>query len=203
MSELVLYHSVASRAVILLWLLEELAIPFQIVDADIRSGKCKKSEFLVINPMGKVPVLPDGTTVVTEVSAIDLADKFAIGRLAPEIMDPRRGASLRWSVFASSVLDPTVNLSPSSDPKSAYDLGWGNFDAVVAAMEQALTPGPYLLTDWFTAADVIFGGMLSFGMFNKKLPERAIFSDYYRRLNARDAWKRAADRTWPPELFDR
>jgi glutathione S-transferase len=201
--EIVLYHSVASRAFIALWLLEELGIPFRIEDTDIRTAKTPA--YLALNPMGKVPALEDGAVVVTENPAICLylADKFAYGRLAPKIDDPRRGAYLRWSVFATSVLDPTINLPPTSDAKDAYQRGWGALDAVMDTVEKALTPGPYLLGDWFTAADVAFGGVFAFGMFNRKIPPRPIFTAYNERLNAREACKRAADRTWPPDLFKR
>jgi len=204
MDEIVLYHSVASRAVIALWLLHELSLPFRLENTDIRTAKTKTPAYLALNPMGKVPTLKDGDVIVTENPAICLylADKYAYGRLTPKIDDPRRGAYLRWSVFATSVLDPTINLPVSSDPKDAYHRGWGAFDAVVETVEKALTPGPYLLGDWFTAADVIFGGVFAFGMFSQRIPSKPIFTAYYDRLNARDAFKRAAERTWPAELFN-
>jgi glutathione S-transferase len=203
MAELVLYHSVASRAFVTLWMLEELGIPFRIEDTDIRSGKSQTPSYLAINPMGKVPTLRDGETVVTESCAICLylADRFGYGTFCPKVDDPRRGAYLRWSVFATSVLDPSINLPPSNDRQEAYHRGWGAFESVVVSLEHALTPGPYLLGGWFTAADVIFGGVFAFAMFNKKLPERPVFIEYHGRLNGREAFKRAAERTWPPSLF--
>src|SRR5262245_22823980 len=151
-------------------MLDEIGIPFRIEDTDIRTAKTKTPAYLALNPMGKVPTLRDDGVVVTENSAICLylADKFAYGRLAPRIEDPRRGNYLRWSVFATSVLDPTINLAPTRDAKDAYHFGWGMFDAVMDTIEKALTPGPYLLGDWFTAADVVLGGVFAFGMFNKK-----------------------------------
>lgn len=203
MNEIVLYHSVASRAFIALWMIEELGVPFRLEDTDIRTVKTKAPGYLALNPMGKVPTLEDCDVIVTENPAICLylADKFAYGRLAPRIEDPRRGAYLRWSVFATSVLDPTIHLPPSSDAKEAHNRGWGAFDTVMNTIEKALAPGPYLLGDWFTAADVAFGGTFAFGMFNKAIPARPAFTAYNDRLNARDAFKRAAERTWPPNLF--
>src|SRR5258708_28730968 len=172
MTELILYHSVASRAVMPLWMLEELGIPFRIEETDIRCGKSKNDSYLAINSMGKVPTLQDGETVVTESCAICLylADRFGYGTFCPKVDDPRRGTYLRWSIFATSVLDPTINLPRSDDQEEAHHRGWGAFDAVVDTLEKALTPGPYLLGDWFTAADVIFGGMFAFAMFYNKNP---------------------------------
>lgn len=202
MSKLLLYHSVASRAVIPLWMLEELGVAFEIKDTDIGTGKSKVPDYLALNPMGKVPTLVDDGVVVTEAAAICLylADKFAYGRLAPAVEDPRRGTYLRWSVFATSVLDPTINLPPTTDANEAHHRGWGAFDTVVDTIARALTPGPYILGDWFTAADVIFGGTFAFGMFNKKIPPRPFFISYNERLSSRDGFKRAAERTWPPSL---
>ena len=186
-----------------LWLLEELGVPFEVRDADIRTGKTKAAGYLALNPMGKVPTLVDDGTVITESAAIclHLADKFAYGRLAPTIEDPRRGIFLRWSVFATSALDPTINLPPTTDANDAHHRGWGDYNNVISTIGIALTPGPYLLGDWFTAADVIFGGTLAFGISNKRIPERPIFVAYNDRLGAREAFKRAAARTWPPERF--
>ena len=72
MSEIVLYHSVASRAFVALWMLEELGVPFRIEDTDIRSRKHKAPAYLKLNPMGKVPALDDGGAIVTETPAICL-----------------------------------------------------------------------------------------------------------------------------------
>ena len=60
--------------------------------------------------MGKLPTLVDGDLVVTEAAAIALylADRYAPGRLAPALDDPRRGTYLRWSFFAPSVIEPAV-----------------------------------------------------------------------------------------------
>ena len=203
MTKVILYHSVASRAVMPLWMLEELGISFEVRDTDIRSGKNKSADYLALNPMGKVPTLVDDGVIVTEVCAIclHLADKFAYGNLAPKIDDTRRGTYLRWSVFATTVLDPTINLPETSDADAAYHRGWGGFDTVIETIQTALTPGPYLLGDWFTAADVIFGGTLAFGLFNKKIPPRPTFTAYNDRLNTREGFKRAAARTWPSSLF--
>jgi glutathione S-transferase len=65
----------------------------------------------------------------------------------------------------------------------------------------ALTPGPFLLGETFTAADVALGGTLSMAMFNKRLPERAVFVAYNKRLEGRPAYQRASQTTWPPHLY--
>lgn len=197
-----LYHSVASRAVVPLWLLEELGVPFEIVDTDIRANRQKSPDYLKINPMGKVPALTDGDTVVTEAPAICLylADKYGYGTLAPKIDDPARGAYLRWTVFATAAFEPAAYLA-TKDAQQARSVGWGTQTAMLDTFEQALTPGPWLLGGRFTAADVALGGVFTIAYFNKRIPQRPAFDAYNARIAERPAFRRAAERTWPPDLF--
>jgi glutathione S-transferase len=66
-------------------------------------------------------------------------------------------------------------------------------------IEAALTPGPYLLGERFTAADVAFGAVFTVAMFNKRLPERPAFTAYNERLTARPACQRAMAENWPAD----
>jgi glutathione S-transferase len=197
-----LYHSVASRAVVPLWLLEELGVPFEIVDTDIRSNQQKSPGYLKVNPMGKVPALRDGETVVTEVPAICLylADRYGYGTLAPKVDDPARGPYLRWSVFSTATFEPAAYLG-TRDPEEARSFGWGTQAAMLDTLQQALTPGPWLLGARFSAADVALGGIFAIAYFNKRFPARPAFDAYNARISERPAFRRAAERTWPPDLF--
>jgi glutathione S-transferase len=197
-----LYHSITSRAFVPLWLLEEIGVPFEIADTDIRAGKQKSPDYLKINPMGKVPALRDGDAVVTEVPAICLylADRYSYGTLAPKIEDPARGAYLKWCVFATAVFEPAVYLPPATGAE-ARGVGWGNRDTMLDVLEAALTPGPWLLGERFSAADVTLGGIFAIAHFNKRFADRPAFAAYNARIGERPAYKRAAERTWPPELF--
>jgi glutathione S-transferase len=203
MSGIVLYHSIASRAFVPLWLLEELGIPYRIASTNISKGEQKAPGYLRVNPMGKVPALDDGGVIVTEVPAICiyLADKYSYGTLAPKIDDPRRGPYLKWMVFSTAVFEPAAWLLPATTDKEASGIGWGKRDTVFGLLEDALTPGPYLLGENFSAADVALGGIFTMAMFNKKVPERPAFVAYNDRIGDRPAAKRSGEITWPPELF--
>ncbi len=91
-----LFHHPWSRAANVVWMLEELGIPYELVFVDIMKGEQKKPEMLAMNPMGKLPILVDGDAVVTESAAIAvyLADRYSLGKLAPATDDPARGISL-------------------------------------------------------------------------------------------------------------
>ena len=56
---------------------------------------------------------------------------------------------------------------------------------------QAVTPGPFLMGEQFTAADVVIGANVRWGMMFKLIPERKELSDYVARFKDRPAVKRA------------
>ena len=70
-------------------------------------------------------------------------------------------------------------------------LGYGDFDTVMNVTAKALAKGPYLMGEQFTAADVIVGSTLRWGMMFKLVPERPEFTAYTNRLAARPAFQRA------------
>ena len=198
-----LYHSPASRAFTAYWMLEELGVPFDVRNVDIRKGEQKKPEYLKLNPAGKVPTLTDGPVVVSEnpAIAIYLADRYGYGTLAPRIEDPNRGPYLKWMVFATAVVDPVASLHEAKIDLPGFGFGFGTFDDMVGVLQGALSGRKYLVGDRFTAADIVLGGAISFLMHRKVLPEDPAFFDYYTRLTVREAYHRAADATWPPHLF--
>jgi glutathione S-transferase len=82
--ELLFYTNPMSRARIVRWMLEEVGQPYRTELLDYGTTM-KAPEYLAINPMGKVPALRHGDTVVTEGAAICcyLADAFPAAGLAP------------------------------------------------------------------------------------------------------------------------
>jgi glutathione S-transferase len=190
---IVLYHHPFSRAANVLWMLEEVGAPYELRFVNIMAGEQKSPELVALNPMGKLPVLTDGDAVVSESAAIGLylADRYASGRLAPTLDDPKRGTYLRWSLFAPSVIEPGSMAKAAGWAFKPGQAGWGDHPAMLAAMAAAIGDGPFLLGDTFSMADIIFGGtvryMLMFGM----LEPRPAFTSYAERLAARPALQRA------------
>ena len=190
-----LYWSPRSRSFTALWLMEETGKPYERVLTDISTGAQKKAEYLAINPMGKVPALKHGDAVITEVAAICayLADEFPANKLNVPVGTPRRGVYLKWLFFGPSVIEPamTDRAFPRKESPRASAVGWRDFDTVLDIVAKALTPGPYLMGEQFTAADVVIGSGLRFGMMFKLIPERKEFTDYVARIVARPAAKSA------------
>jgi glutathione S-transferase len=199
--DITLYASIASRSFTARWILEELGLPYRVQVVDIRAGEQKAPDYLRLNPMGKVPTLTDGEAVVTETVAICLylADRYGYGTLAPRIEDAGRAAYLRWAVFATAVLEPAYQTKTLSLP--AFSHGWGDLNSALGAARQVLEPGPWLLGETFTAADVALGATLTVGLFTKQIPEDPVLVAYNDRLAARPAYQAAMKANWPPELF--
>jgi glutathione S-transferase len=190
---LVLYHHPYSRAAGVLWMLEEVGIDYELRFVDLLSGAHKAKELVALNPMGKLPILTDGDQVVTEAAAIGLylADRYALGRLAPKVDDPQRGTYLRWSFFAPSVIEPGSIAKANNWEGKPSQVGWGKHEDMLSAIEFAIGDREYLLGSTFSMADVIFGGTLRFMLRFKMIEPRPQFTAYADRLGARPALQRA------------
>jgi glutathione S-transferase len=193
---IVLYHHPFSRAATVIWMLEELGEPYELRFVDILKGAHKAPELVALNPMGKLPIVTDGDAVITEVAAIGLylADRYAPGRLAPVLDDPARAPYFRWSLFAPSVVEPGSLAKASGWAFKPSQAGWGEHDAMLSALESAVSTGPFLCGERFTMADVIFGGTLRYMLQFKMLEARPAFTAYAERLAARPALVRATAR---------
>src|SRR3954463_12744351 len=101
MADLTLYHASPSRSSVALWMLEEIGEPYDIKLLKLSEDEQQTPDYLAINPMGKVPALRHGDTVITEVAAICtyLADAFPEKKLAVPTGSPRRGVYLKWLFF--------------------------------------------------------------------------------------------------------
>src|SRR3977135_3264441 len=110
--------------------------------------------------------------------------------------DPRRGPYLKWLFFGPSCVEPamTDHMFPRKDIPPRAALGYGDYDTVLDVLSEAVRGGPYLMGEQFTAADVVIGSGLRFGMMFKGLPERPEFVAYAGRVAERPAAKRAAQK---------
>ncbi len=195
MAKLTLYHAAPSRSSIVRWMLEEIGEPYDIHLLSLSKGDNRTPDYLAVNPMGKVPALRHGDVVITEAAAICayLADEFPRAKLNVPAGDPRRGPYLKWLFFGPSCIEPAMmdRAFPRREEARRAALGYGDFDTVMNVVAAAVARGPYILGEQFTAADVVIGSALRFGMLFKLLPERPEFTKYTRRLGQRPALQRA------------
>ena len=191
--ELVFYTNPMSRGRIVRWMLEEVGAGYR--TEVLEYGTTMKSEaYLAVNPMGKVPAIRHGDTVVTEAPAICayLADAFPEAGLAPPA--DARGAYYRWLFFAAGPLEAAttngfLGFEVPADKEGM--VGYGTLGAVMDTLERALAGGGYIAGERFSAADVYVGSHVGWGLQLGSIEKRGAFSDYWSRLGSREAWRRA------------
>jgi glutathione S-transferase len=148
--------------------------------------------------MDKVPALDHDGTIVTEAAAICtyLADTYPQKKLNVPVGDPRRGLYLKWLFFGPSCVEPAVTdrAFPRKEEARRGMLGYGDYDTVMDVLTKAVARGPYIMGEQFTAADVVIGSGLRWGMMFKLIPERPEFTAYAGRLADRPAHKRAQEK---------
>jgi glutathione S-transferase len=193
--ELVFYTNPMSRGRIARWMLEEVGQPYRTVVLDYGTTM-KAPEYLAVNPMGKVPAIQHGKTVVTEAAAICayLADAFPEAGLAPPAQD--RGAYYRWMFYAAGPVESAVlNKSLGFVVPEGRDAtaGYGTFEAVMNTLEYAIDQNAYIASDSFTAADVYFGAQIGWGLQFGSIEKRPAFERYWAKLESRPAWARASE----------
>jgi glutathione S-transferase len=195
--ELVLYTNPMSRGRIARWMLEEVGQPYRAEILDY-TGSMKAPEYLAINPMGKVPAVRHGDTIVTETAAICayLADVFPEAGLAPAPGSQLRGPYYRWLFFAAGPIEAANTdkaLNAVVPPERARMVGYGSRELALAALEHQLERSDYIAGGRFTAADVYVGSHVGFGMMFGGIDKRPAFERYWALVSARPAARRARE----------
>jgi glutathione S-transferase len=192
MSNLIFYTNPRSRGATARWMLEEVGAPYETVLLDYGTSM-KAPDYLAINPMGKVPAIRHCGQVVTECAAVCayLADAFPDAGLAPPTAE--RAAYYRWLFFAAGPIEQGVTdkwrkLDTAGNEQM---LGYGSWDAVVAALDGAVSGGSWIAGDRFSAADVYAGSQMDWGLQFGLMEATPAISAYVDRLRARPAYGRA------------
>jgi glutathione S-transferase len=190
-----LYWSPRSRSFSSLWLMEETGQPYERVLTDISTGAQKTPEFLKVNPMGKVPALSDGDATLAEAAAICayVTERYPQAKLAPPPGDPLRAKYLYWLFFAPGCLEPAMVQVATKIEMNPVAAGWGDAQRVFDVLDAALSKGPWILGESFSAADIAIGSGLNFAVrLFKMVPARTSFDRYIDACAARPAFQRAA-----------
>lgn len=193
--QVTLFTNPISRGRMVRWMLEEIGQPYQTEWVGY-GPQMKSPEFLAINPLGKVPAIRHGQTIVTETSAIlaYLADAFPEAGLAPP--QNQRGAYYRWLFFVAGPLEAAVINSVCGfkveDGKTGMMVGYRDLAVMHATIEQAIEASPYIAGETFSAADIYLASHLAFEMNMCGIEKRPILADYVARMTDRDAFRRAS-----------
>src|SRR5215813_12765632 len=185
---IVFFHAPNTRSSGARLLLEELGAPHELRAVNMKAGEQRKSAFLGINPMGKVPAILHRGELVTEQVAIFLylADLFPQAGLTPARDDRLRGPYLRWMAYYGSSFEPAVvDRALKREPGPSSMVPYGDYDTMLKTLTDRLAKGPYLLGERMSAADVLWGTALTWTTMFKLVPELPLIMDYIARLKAR------------------
>ncbi|MES1023938.1 glutathione S-transferase family protein [Gloeocapsa sp. BRSZ] len=177
-----LYGGARSRASIVQWYLEELAVPYEFVLLDMQAGEHRQANFLAINPMGKVPAIVDGDFQLWESGAIllYLAEKYGKEISSPE----ERAIAAQWVLFANATLGPGIFVEASRDRE---------MPRLLTPLNEILSRQPFLLGDSFSVTDVAVGSMLCYMpiMLKLDLSNYPDVLNYMKRLSERPAFQKS------------
>lgn len=207
-----LYYIPTTRAVRPRWLLEELAVDYDLIIVDL--ALTRQPEYRKYHPHGKVPVLVDELVTVYESSAICayLADKYGEKAFAPPVSSPDRGLYYQWMFYAGQTLEPPVeqymfhvlpNLPEKILPKeyqTHIDLATAQswFDQVCEPLNTLLSTSPYLLGNDISAADIVTGGVLLWAYKLGMMKRDSVIKTYLMTLMERPAFQRADENHYSP-----
>ena len=189
---LTLYTHPMSRGRVARWMLEETGLPYDTVLLDYGTTM-KAPEYRAINPMGKVPALKHGDTVITEVAAICLylADLAPDKQLAPPVGSPARGSYYRWISFMAPLEQLMVTKASGGALPDARMAGFGTEKDLLDTLEAALKDREYLVGDTFTAADLLVAAYVGWYLQFKLLEPRPAFIAFVETQKSRPASLRA------------
>ena len=196
-----IYHARNTRGIRLIWLCEELAIPYEVENIDFSVEYRRTPEFRAISPLGKVPIMLDGDIKIFESGAMVqyVLQRYANGRLQPTYDDPQYPLFLQWMWFAEATasrpLGEIVNHGREFPGEQRLDnvvseMANRGADSLVAIADY-VEDKQYLINDTFSAADIMIGYTIMLGdlLIADQVP--AHIQPYWQRLQERPAYQKA------------
>ena len=183
------------------WLLEEMGLPYALRRVDLLAGVENDAEFLAINPAGFIPAIQDGEVVMVESIAIleYLLARYGPSPLAPEPNDAAFPAYQQFLHLGEAGLAASIyfvngarNIAPEAE---RYNWSAGQaletFESRLTLVTRQLARSPYLAGERFTAADISVTYALELAQRAVKFPLGEAELAYVARTSARDGYKRA------------
>ena len=194
------HHLESSRSQRVLWLLEELGVPYEVKRfARDATGRAPR-EYRDVHPLGKSPVIRDEDVLLAESGAIVeyLLERHGSGRLAPSPADPTRPRYLFWLHFAEGtamafiVTGIVLGMTPDGGGPMR-DVFQTEVRRILEYVDGELGDGPWLLGGEFSAADVMMGYVVDVAERHGDLAGLPRLGSYVELLRARPAYRRAQE----------
>lgn len=186
-----LFHAPRSRSTRMIWLLEELGVPYEIRPVEIFRPMIGEGSPDPANPHPdkRVPAIVHDGKVVAESVAIVLylTDSFPAAELGAGPWDVRRGDYLTWLAWYSAEMEPALFASMAGELAGA-PMKQRNYDHVVNRLETALAQSPYVMGEEFSGADLLIASALAFA--RGAFPDSPVLDAYIARCQARPANQR-------------
>ena len=184
-----------------IWLLEEMGLPYRLRDVDLLKGVENDPEFLAINPGGFIPALQDGDTVMVESIAIMeyLLARHGPSPLAPAPSDPAFAPYQQFLHLGEAGLAASAffvigarRFGPESD-RNSFSARQAEhvFESRLRLVTRQLAQAPYMAGEAFTAADISVAYALQLGKLGAELEIGEAATAYVQRLKARPGFQRA------------
>lgn len=177
------------------WLLEELHVSYQDHFLSRKKGELSTPEYRKLNPMGRVPTIVDGNTVLFESVgiALYLADRYQSQlKLAPSLESAERGAYLQWMVWSVASLEAVVAQMFTLGGKSEAEAVAikkhvsDQCDIFKLALKPILEKQEYILGSGFSAADIMLAAVIP-GAWDYLVKGEPAIEAYMSRLMSRPA----------------
>ncbi len=193
-----LHHQPKTRSTRVLWLLEELGIPFDLV---VMSREDKQTpEYRRLHPLGRSPVLEGEGGPLFESAALILhiADQHLDTGLIAPLGTHERALQYQWCFFAmteseSALMDIARQVwQDVREPDTGVvERAAARFEATAEVVANALGDNEYLVDNTFSVADIVVGSVLGFARTGGLTDLPAAVTPYIDRLEARPARQRA------------
>lgn len=185
------------------WLLEEMGLPYRLRPVDLLAGVEDDAEFLTINPAGFIPAIQDGDVTMVESIAIMeyLMARYGPTALAPDPHDPAFPAYQQFLHLGEAGLAASINFVISSRmlAPEAERQNWGArkalqvFESRLGLVTRQLARSPYLAGETFTAADISVTYALELAQRGVGVALGEAEQAYVDRTSGREAYKRAME----------
>lgn len=199
---LIVHHLGKSQSERIVWLCEELAIPYElkVYDRDPVT-RLAPVEYKALHPLGTAPIITDGDIVLAESTAIVeyILAKYGNGSLTVPATDPAFADYLYWFHFANGSLQPSLmrcmvlSRAEVADDKPTMQFAQARRKQALSLIDTQLGKTDYLAGNALTAADIVavfsLTTMRMFYSFDLS-PYPNILA-YLQRIGARDAYRRA------------
>jgi Glutathione S-transferase len=186
-----------TRDLRVLWALEEMQLPFEVVGMDHPAHDLNSEAYRLLSPFEQIPSIDDDGLVISESAAILVYLAKKSGRLIP---GDRAGEAqvLRWCFAAVSTVEPPLlalqvldwTADGSCGKHRAFLVGWAN--RLLGNLERWLAGRDFVATNDFTVADILMAHVLSVVKDDLVAPHPGVVS-YRDRCFARPAWKRTIE----------